>query len=84
MLTLSAETEALVKARAAVAGKTPDALVREAIERYASTSDVAGKPEVRAVDMERVKEISRRNTSCPLLDRRSAKEILDEAWTDLS
>lgn len=83
MLTLSPETEALVKARAAVAGKTPDALVREAIERYAPTWGVAGKPEARAIDMERVKEISRRNTSRPLLDRRSAKEILDEAWADL-
>jgi hypothetical protein len=83
MATLSAETERLVRLVAARSGRTFDDVLKEAVEAQARKAGVA-VPETRQVradiDMERVREIIRRVASRPPLDKRTPKEIRDEAW----
>jgi methylmalonyl-CoA mutase cobalamin-binding subunit len=67
-------------------GKTPEEVLKEAVENQArlvgiSMSD-ALKPRDK-IDMDRVRQIIHRVASKPLIDLRSPKEILDEAWGKL-
>ena len=84
MLNLPAETERLARLVAVKSGKTPEAVVREGLETQAKTLGVVDEREARPVDMKKIDAITRRSASRPLLDNRTAKEILDEAWGDLA
>jgi hypothetical protein len=85
MIALSPETEQLARLVAARSGKTPEDVLRQGVETEARIAGVAiaeaSRPR-KEVNMDRVREIVRHVTSAPLLDRRTAKEILDEAWGD--
>ncbi len=70
MLTLSPETEALVRARAAAAGKTPEQLIRDAV------AAPADEPGARKELIARMEEISACCAALPLLDPRNAEEII--------
>jgi antitoxin VapB len=86
MITRPAETERLVRLMAAHRGKTPEDILKAAIETQArfvgiSMSEALGLKD--SIDMDRVRQIIDRVASKPLLDSRSPEEILDEAWGDL-
>jgi antitoxin VapB len=86
MLTLPAETERLVRLVAVHRGKTPEDVLKEAIETQARLVGIPMSEALQRedrIDMERVRQIIDRVSSKPLLDPRSPKEILDEAWGDL-
>jgi hypothetical protein len=82
---LSPEVERLARLVAVRSGKTPEDVLKEGVELEARIAGVA-VPEraeaTRTFDTDRVREIVRDIASAPLLDTRSAKEILDEAWGD--
>lgn len=83
MATLSPETERLVRLVAARSGRTFDDVLKEAVEAQARKAGVAVPETGQAradIDMERAREIIRRVASRPLLDKRTPKEIRDEAW----
>jgi hypothetical protein len=84
MLTLSPETESLIKARAAATGKTPDEIIREALigdARHPPHPDepINGAKRDRP-DLAGMRDIARRVAQRPLLDNRGEKEICDEGW----
>jgi len=82
---LSPEVERLARLVAARSGKTPEDVLKEGVELEARIAGVAvsGRAEAtRTFHADRVREIVRDIASAPLLDTRSAKEILDEAWGD--
>jgi antitoxin VapB len=86
VITLPAETERLVRLMAAHRGKTPEDVLKEAVETQArlvgiSMSEALGLGG--RIDMDRVRQIVERVASKPLLDPRPPEEILDEAWGDL-
>jgi hypothetical protein len=74
MLDLEPKTEALVKARSAATGKTPDEVITEAL---AATQP--SLPE-RRVDRMALDALLKKWDAMPTYDTRPAKEILDEAW----
>lgn len=83
MATLSPETERLARLVAAQSGKTTEQVLKEAVEAQARVAGVAVPDAARArknIDMERVRQIVRRVASKPLLDKRTPREIRDEAW----
>ncbi len=80
MLNLPQETEQLARLVAVKNGTTPEEVVRDAVERQARTLGIVFDREARPVDLSRIDAITRRSASRPLLDRRSAKDILDDAW----
>jgi antitoxin VapB len=82
MTVLSAETEQLARLVSARTGKTPDEVVREAVEAQARLAGVAvaDTGARKAIDLDRVRAITRRVVSRPLLDRRTPREIRDDAW----
>lgn len=83
MSMLSPETERLARLVAAQSGKTTEEVLKEAVEAQARVVGVAvseGKQARKSIDMERVREIIRRVASRPLADKRTPKEIRDEAW----
>jgi antitoxin VapB len=82
MLNLPAETEQLARLVAMKSGKTPEAVVHDAVETQARTLGLVADRQARPVDMAKIDAITRRNASRPLRDERSSKEILDEAWGD--
>jgi antitoxin VapB len=82
MLNLPAETERLARLVAVKSGKTPEAIVHDAVETAARTLGLVADRQARPVDMAKIDAITRRSASRPLLDQRSAKEILDDAWGD--
>ena len=79
MITLSPDTEQLLHRIADQCGKTPEAVVREAVETQARELGLVNRVG-RRVDMEKIDAITRRAASRPLRDTRGAKDILDEAW----
>lgn len=84
MATLSPETERLARLVAAQSGKTTEQVLKEAVEAQARVAGVAVPDAARArknIDMERVRQIVRRVASKPLLDKRTPREIRDEAWS---
>jgi antitoxin VapB len=84
MITLPPEIEQLARRVAARSGRTPEDIVKQGVETEARIAGIAieeAHPR-KEVDVERVREIVREVSSAPLLDRRTPKEILDEAWGD--
>ncbi|MEA2878922.1 MAG: antitoxin VapB [Hyphomicrobiales bacterium] len=82
MITVPPETEELARRVAARRGSAPEDVVRAGVELEAQIAGVpfeAAKPR-KEINLERVREIIRDVSSAPLLDKRSPKDILDEAW----
>jgi hypothetical protein len=82
MITLPPETEQLARRVAEHIGKTPEEVLQQGVEMEARIAGVAVEV-ARArkrVNIESAREIARRIASRPLLDKRSPREILDEAW----
>jgi antitoxin VapB len=79
---LSPETEQLARLVGARTGKTPDEVVREAVEAQARLAGVAVADTAarKTIDRDRVRAITRRVVSRPLVDRRTPREIRDDAW----
>ena len=76
MLDLSPETEALVRAKAVVAGKTPDQVIREALgEATVRQSRGVHEPKQKA-SLADILAIAERSAARPLLDARTADEIV--------
>jgi hypothetical protein len=82
MITLSEEIEAIVKAKAASTGRTPNEILREALAR---TGDVLAwrssmrRPPTHMTDAELIaamEAISVRSAARPIVDPRSADEII--------
>jgi len=86
MITLPAEIERLARLVAVHSGKTVEGLDKEAVENQARLVGItiagALKPGSK-IDMDRVRQITRRVVSKPLVDTRPPKEILDQAWGKL-
>ena len=80
MITLPPDTEQLLHRIAAQRGKTPEAVVREAVESQARELGLVNRV-ARRVDMEKIDAITRRAANRPLRDTRSVKDILEEAWS---
>jgi hypothetical protein len=82
MMMLSPEIEQLARLVAAQSGKTTEQVLREAVEAQARIAGVPiAETKVRKdIDMELVRQITRRVTSKPILDKRTPKAIRDEAW----
>lgn len=83
MITLSPETERLARLVAAHRGKTPEEILKESVEAEARIAGIAIAKSAtprKEIDVARVRDIARRITSRPLLDKRSPREIRDEAW----
>jgi hypothetical protein len=84
MITVPPETEELARRVAERRGSAPEDVVKAGVELEAQLAGVAitkaAKPR-KEIDMERVREIIRRVSSAPLLDQRSPRAILDEAWS---
>jgi len=85
MITLAPETERLARLVAERSGKTPEDVLRQAVETQARLAGVAiaeaDKPR-RDIDLPRVREIVRRVAEQPLRDTRTPKDIRDQAWGD--
>ena len=83
MTSLPPETEALARRVAERRGKTLEDVLKAAVETEARLAGIAvaetAKPR-RDVDLNRVRAITRRITSRPLLDPRTPREILADAW----
>jgi antitoxin VapB len=82
MTALSRETEQLARLVGAQTGKTPDEVVRDAVEAQARLAGVAvADPAARkTIDLDKVRAVTRRVASRPLIDRRTPREIRDDAW----
>jgi hypothetical protein len=81
VITLFPETERLARLMAARSGKTPEEVLQDALEAQARLEGVAGSsPRRKPIDMSRIRQITQRVVSRPLLDERTPKDILDRAW----
>lgn len=76
MLTLSPETEALVRARAVTAGKTPDEVIREALGEATARPTKAEHARKKKASLADILAIAARSAARPLLDARTADEIV--------
>lgn len=84
MTILSPETERLARLVGAKTGKTAEEVIRAAVEAHARIAGVEIPEAAHSrmeIDPARVREITGRVTSRPLLDKRSPRDILDEAWS---
>jgi antitoxin VapB len=81
--TLNPETEELARHVAARSGKTVEDVLKEGIEAVAHIAGVDLGKEVaarRSVDLARARQIAKSVAAKPLLDPRSPREILEQAW----
>ena len=82
MIEMSDETEALVKAKAASAGRTPDEIVRAALSRagevlpWRSSARPLPSTETKEQLIAGMEEIAARSAARPLVDLRSPDEII--------
>jgi antitoxin VapB len=81
MLRLSPDTEALIEAKAAVAGKTPDEVIHDALAPTGATIPwrrPQPRPKIASKEdfFTRLDEIARRSAARPLADPRSPEEII--------
>jgi antitoxin VapB len=79
VLTLEPETEELARRLAERRGTTPEVVVREAVEataRAAGLAKLAAGPLVKKASLDELMAIARHCATLPLLDTRSADEIL--------
>ena len=75
-MTIPTEVEQLARLVAVKTGKTPDDILKEAVEARARAAGVAPPPKQRTFDDVRVKAIIARVSALPLLDDRSADDII--------
>ena len=75
-MTIPTEIEQLARLVAVKTGKTPDDILKEAVEARARAAGVAPSPARRTFDDPRVKAIIARVSALPLLDNRTADEII--------
>jgi antitoxin VapB len=75
-MTVPTEVEQLARLVAVKTGKTPDDILKEALEARARTAGIAPQPSQRAFDDARVQAIIARVSALPLLDDRSADDII--------
>ena len=75
-MTIPTEVEQLARLVAVKTGKTPDDILKEAVEARARAAGIAPPPKQRAFDDARVKAIIARVSALPLLDDRSADDII--------
>jgi antitoxin VapB len=83
MITVPPDTEQLVRRVAAHTGKAAEEVLKEAVELEAFLVGVtveSARPR-KDVDLDRVREITRRVSTRPLLDRRSPRQIVEDAWS---
>ena len=73
-LHIPTEVEQLARLVASKTGKTPDAIIKEAVEAKALAEGVA--PPRRSFDEDKVRAIIARVSALPILDDRSADEII--------
>lgn len=76
MLTLSPETEALIRAKAVTAGKTPDQVIREALGEVTARPATPKTGARKKASLADILAIADRSAARPLLDRRTADEII--------
>jgi antitoxin VapB len=87
MITLPPETEQLARLLARRSGKSPEEVLRQAVETEARLAGVAIAEAHKPggdIDVNRVREITRRIAEKPLCDTRTLKDIRDQAWGDRS
>ena len=76
-MTIPMEVERLARLFAVKTGKTPDDILKEAVEARARAAGVAPPSKQRAYDDTRVKAIIARVSALPLLDDRAADDIIN-------
>ena len=74
-MTIPTEIEQLARLVAVKTGKTPDDIIKEAVEARARAAGIA-PPARRTFDDTRIKAIIARVSALPLLDNRTADEII--------
>jgi antitoxin VapB len=83
MITLPPDAEQLARLVAQRSGKSPEEVLRQALEteaRIAGVAIAAARNPRADIDLARVRDITRRIANKPLLDKRTPKEIRDQAW----
>jgi antitoxin VapB len=83
MMLLPVEIERLARLVAGHSGKAPEDVLKEALENQARLVGISTAEILNArarTDMDRVRQITHRVASKPLVDSRSPKQILDQAW----
>ena len=83
MITLPPETEELARRVATRRGKTPEDVLRDGVELEALIAGIAPNDEFhprRRTNVARAREIALSIASRPLLDPRTPRDILDQAW----
>lgn len=83
MITLPPEAEHLARLLAARSGVTPEQVLKEALEtqaRIVGVSIAEGTKPAKDIDLDRVRQITRRVSSRPILDHRTPQTILNQAW----
>jgi antitoxin VapB len=82
-IALPPETEELARLVAARSGKTPEDVLKEGVEMEARIAGVAvaeGRAPRKPAQIDRAREIAKRIASRPLLDPRTPRDILEQAW----
>ncbi|HEV7600564.1 MAG TPA: hypothetical protein VGO49_09955 [Bradyrhizobium sp.] len=82
-ITLPPETEQLARRVAARSGKTLEDVLKQGVEMEARIAGVAIAESTaprKSANVDRAREIARRIWSRPLLDPRSPRDILEQAW----
>jgi hypothetical protein len=82
-VTLPLETERLARRVAAQSGKTLEDVLKAGVEieaRVASVAVAESTAPGKAADVDRARDIARRIASRPLLDPRTPRGILEQAW----
>ncbi len=82
-ITLPPETEELARLVAARSGKTLEDVLKEGVEMEARIAGVAVPESTVALEparVDRAREIAKRIASRPLLDPRTPRAILEQAW----
>jgi antitoxin VapB len=83
IIALPPETEQLARRVAARSGKTLEDVLKAGVEMEARIAGIAVmEASRRPADIDRARDITRRISSRPLLDPRTPRDILEEAWTD--
>jgi hypothetical protein len=82
-ITLPPETEQLARRVATRSGKTLEDVVKAGVEMEARIAGVAFAESTvpsKPADVDRARDIARRISSRPLLDPRTPRDILEQAW----
>jgi antitoxin VapB len=82
-ITLPPETEQLARRVAARSGKTLEDVVKAGVEMEARIAGITVAESTlprKLADVDRARDIARRISSRPLLDPRTPRDILEQAW----